>query len=318
MNYSEPLISSPSQIQPQHILSIQDFNRTQIYQILDQASTWVNPADELIHPAPLLANKTVINLLFENSTRTRSSFELAAKRLGAVVLNFNAGISSVRKGETLFDTVDNLAAMGADLFVIRHPEELAPAKVAAHLGQKAWVINAGDGCNEHPTQALLDMFTIQRYKKDFTRLSVAIVGDIRHSRVAHSDLQALIALGVPDIRLVGPTELLPAVTPGPNVSLHHDLAAGIKDADVVIMLRIQKERMQAATLPVAADYFAQYGLTENKLKSAKPDAIVMHPGPINRAVEIESAVADGAQSVILRQVTFGVAVRMSIMVGLLG
>ncbi|HVV67449.1 MAG TPA: aspartate carbamoyltransferase catalytic subunit [Gammaproteobacteria bacterium] len=311
------VISSPSQIEPQHILSINDFNRSQIYQLLEQAKTWVNSTDELIAPAPLLANKTVINLLFENSTRTRSSFELAAKRLGAVVLNFNAGISSVRKGETLFDTVDNLAAMGADLFVIRHPEELAPAKVAAHLGQKAWVINAGDGCNEHPTQALLDMFTIWRYKNDFTRLSVAIVGDIKHSRVAHSDLQALTTLGVTDIRLVGPVELLPTTPLGSHVSLHQDLQKGIKDADVIIMLRIQKERMQAAALPLATDYFAQYGLTTDKLKFSKPDAIVMHPGPMNRGVEIESAVADGEQSVILRQVTFGIAVRMGLMVRLL-
>ncbi len=312
MNYYESGISNSPHSQLQHLLSINDLNRQQLYQIMDQANTWINPAGELIYPAPILKNKTVVNLLFENSTRTRSSFELAAKRLGAVVLNFNAKISSVQKGETLFDTVDNLSAMGTDLFIIRHPEEQAPGRVAAHLGTRARVINAGDGCNEHPTQALLDMYTIRRYKTNFNQLRVAIIGDIRHSRVAHSNLNALIALGVPDIRLVGPSEWLPPEA-SPQVSLHHDIVSGIQEADVVMVLRIQRERMGIENAPDSLDYFKRFGLTAERLKLAHPDAIVMHPGPINREVEVASEVVDGKQSVILRQVTFGVAVRMAIM-----
>lgn len=302
----------------QHCLSIKNLSREQILQLLDQAQHLISPTGELIPPPALLTGKTVANLFLENSTRTRCSFEMAAQRLGAHVLNFDVNTSSTRKGETMFDTIDYLTAMGTDLFVIRHAEDEAPHQIAAHLGKRASVINAGDGCNEHPTQAMLDAFTIRHYKGDFSRLKVAIVGDVSHSRVARSNLYALTALGVPDIRLVGPAALLSVESQPAHVSLHHDLISGIEDADVVMALRLQRERMQQASIPNAEEYFQEFGLTAEKLKHAKSDAIIMHPGPMNRGVEIASDIADGPQSVIFAQAKFGVAVRMAIMVMLLG
>jgi aspartate carbamoyltransferase catalytic subunit len=302
-----------------HFLSVKQLTAEQMQQIFQRAQAWLTPfpQNDFIQPPPLLKYKTVANLFFEPSTRTRCSFELAAKRLGADVLNFNFAASSTQKGETLFDTVDNLQALGVDLFVLRHPSAEIPAQIAKHLAKRAHVINAGDGCNEHPTQAMLDAFTIQRYKTDFSALKVAIIGDMKHSRVANSDIQALITLGVSDIRLIAPPALLPEHLAWPEVSLHPYLASGITDADVVIVLRLQRERMKDGKDLDFETYFRDYGLTLENLKYAKHDAIVMHPGPMNRGVEIDSRVADGPASVILQQARFGVVVRMAIMSNLL-
>lgn len=296
-----------------HFLSVKQLRAEQMQQIFQLAQTWLTSQNELIWPPQLLKHKTVANLFFEPSTRTRCSFEIAAKRLGADVLNFNFAASSTQKGETLFDTVDNLQALGVNLFVLRHPSAEVPSKIAEHLGQRASVINAGDGCNEHPTQAMLDAFTIQRYKGDFASLKVAIIGDVKHSRVANSDVQALLTLGVHDIRLVAPPALLPAQVMWPEVSLHQQVASGIADADVVIVLRLQRERMASMADLDSEAYFRDYGLTLENLKYAKKDVIVMHPGPMNRGVEIDSSVADGPASVILQQARFGVVVRMAIL-----
>ena len=250
---------------------------------------------------------------FENSTRTRTTFEIAAKRLSADVINLDIARSSAAKGESLLDTIANLSAMHADMFVVRHAESGAAHLIAQHCAPHVHVVNAGDGRHAHPTQGLLDMYAIRHYKRDFTQLSVAIVGDIVHSRVARSDIHALTILGVPDIRAVGPKTLVPGDLNQMGVRVCHDMAEGLKDVDVVIMLRLQNERMSGAMLPSAGEFFKNYGLTEAKLAHAKDDAIVMHPGPINRGIEIDSSVADGGRSVILPQVTFGIAVRMAVM-----
>lgn len=300
-----------------HFLSTQHLTHAQIFHLLDQAQHWINPAGQLLLPAPLLKNKIMANLFFENSTRTRCSFEISGYHLGMQVLNFDVNTSSTQKGESILDSVRYLQAMGVELFVIRHRENGLPAWLAKQLGSSAAIINGGDGTGEHPTQALLDIFTIRRYKTDFTKLRMAIVGDIRHSRVAHSLCYALTTLGVPDIRLVGPAELLPDMALTSNITRHEDLISGIEHCDVVMALRIQTERMQENTALNREAYFQQYGLTAQKLRHAKTDAIIMHPGPMNRGVEIESMVADGAQSVIFEQAKFGVAVRMAIMVELL-
>ena len=227
------------------------------------------------------------------------------------------GASSVAKGETLLDTIDNLCAMDANLFVVRHATSGAPYLIAEHLNRigrdDIHVVNAGDGRHAHPTQGLLDMYTIRHFKKDFSQLRVAVVGDILHSRVARSDIHALTTLGVPEVRAIGPETLLPKHLDKLGVQVFHDMNEGLRDCDVVIMLRLQNERMNGALLPSAGEYFRHYGLTPQKLALAKPDAIVMHPGPMNRGVEIHSAVADGPQAVILNQVTFGIAVRMAVM-----
>jgi aspartate carbamoyltransferase catalytic subunit len=269
--------------------------------------------DREVKKVPLLRGKSVFNLFFENSTRTRTTFEIAAKRLSADVINLDIARSSAAKGESLLDTIANLSAMHADMFVVRHSESGAPYLIAQHCAPHVHVVNAGDGRHAHPTQGLLDMYTIRHFKQDFTKLTVAIVGDIVHSRVARSDIHALTTLGVPEIRAVGPKTLVPGDLAAMGVRVCHDMKEGIKDADVIIMLRLQNERMSGAMLPSAAEFFKNYGLTPEKLALAKPDAIVMHPGPINRGVEIDSAVADGTQSVILPQVTFGIAVRMAVM-----
>jgi aspartate carbamoyltransferase catalytic subunit len=221
--------------------------------------------------------------------------------------------SSASKGESLLDTIDNLAAMHADMFVVRHAQSGAPYMIASHVGPDINVINAGDGRHAHPTQGLLDMYTIRHFKKDFSNLTVAVVGDILHSRVARSDIHALTSLGVPEVRAIGPLTLLPPGLEQLGVRVFTDMREGLKGVDVIMMLRLQNERMRGALLPSAQEFFKHYGLTAEKLALAKPDAIVMHPGPMNRGVEIESAVADGTQSVILKQVTFGIAVRMAVM-----
>lgn len=300
-----------------HLLSIEGLPKAMITRILDTAESFLSVTDREVKSVPLLRGKSVFNVFFENSTRTRTTFEIAAKRLSADVVNLNIEASSTKKGESLLDTIDNLAAMSADMFVVRHSESGAPTFLAQHLNKMhdgaIHVINAGDGRHAHPTQALLDMYTIRHYKKDFTKLRVAIVGDILHSRVARSDIHALTTLGCPEVRAVGPRTLLPSHLDNMGVKVYTDLVEGISDVDVIIMLRLQKERMKGALIPSAQEYFKHFGLTAEKLKAAAPDAIVMHPGPMNRGVEIDSEVADGPQAVILSQVTFGIAVRMAVM-----
>ena len=296
-----------------HLLSIEGLPQAVIHQILDTAGTFLSVNDREVKKVPLLRGKSVFNLFFENSTRTRTTFEIAAKRLSADVLNLDIARSSTAKGETLLDTVANLSAMHADKFVVRHGESGAPYLIAEHCAPHVHVVNAGDGRHAHPTQGLLDMYTIRHYKQDFRNLTVAIVGDIVHSRVARSDIHALNILGVPEIRAVGPKTLVPGDLREMGVRVCHDMAEGVRGADVIIMLRLQNERMSGGMLPSAGEFFKNFGLTPEKLALAKPDAIVMHPGPINRGVEISSSVADGKQSVILPQVTFGIAVRMAVM-----
>jgi aspartate carbamoyltransferase catalytic subunit len=281
--------------------------------ILDTAQTFVPLADRDVKKVPLLRGKSVFNLFFENSTRTRTTFEIAAKRLSADVFNLNINVSSAAKGETLLDTIANLSAMQADLFVVRRQASGAPYLIAQHVAPHVHVINAGDGRHAHPTQGLLDMYTIRHFKKDFSNLTVAVVGDILHSRVARSNIHALTTLGVAEVRAVGPLTLLPSGLDQMGVRVFTDMKEGIKGADVIIMLRLQNERMGGALLPSSHEYFKHYGLTQEKLALAKSDCIVMHPGPMNRGVEIDSAVADGPHSVILNQVTFGIAVRMAVM-----
>ena len=296
-----------------HLLSIEGLPRATLTRILDIADSFVSVGERDVKKVPLLRGKSVFNLFFENSTRTRTTFEIAAKRLSADVINLNISASSASKGESLLDTVANLEAMQADMFVVRHATSGAPYLIAQHVAPHVHVINAGDGRHAHPTQGLLDMYTIRHYKKDFTQLRVAIVGDILHSRVARSDIHALTTLGVPEVRVIGPRTLLPQHIEDMGVKVFYDMAAGLQDVDVVIMLRLQSERMKGALLPSAQEFYKHYGLTPDKLARAKPDAIVMHPGPMNRGVEIESSVADGRQAVILPQVTFGIAVRMAVM-----
>ena len=297
----------------QHLLTIEGLPRETLIHILDTATSFVGVTAREVKKVPLLRGKSVFNLFFEPSTRTRTTFEIAAKRLSADVLNLNIAVSSHTKGETLLDTVDNLSAMHADMFVVRHAQSGAPHLIARHVASHLHVINAGDGRHAHPTQGLLDLFTIRHYKRDFTRLSVAIVGDVLHSRVARSLIHALTLMGTPDLRVIGPMTLIPAGVEKLGVTVFHELERGLRDVDVVVMLRLQSERMRGALLPSAQEFFKYYGLTPEKLALAKPDAIVMHPGPLNRGVEIDSAVADGSQAVILPQVTFGIAVRMAVM-----
>jgi aspartate carbamoyltransferase catalytic subunit len=302
----------------QHLLTIDGLPAAMLRHILDTASSFLNIAEREVKKVPLLQGKAIFNLFFEPSTRTRTTFEIAAKKLSADVINLNVGASSTSKGETLLDTVDNLAAMQADMFVVRHGQSGAAHLIAGHVEPHIHVVNAGDGRHAHPTQGLLDMFTIRHYKKDLTSLRVAIVGDMLHSRVARSQIHALTTLGVPEVRVIAPKTLIPACAERMGVQIYHDMAKGLKDVDVIIMLRLQNERMRGALLPSAQEYFKYYGLTAEKLALARPDAIVMHPGPMNRGVEIESSVADGVQSVILSQVTFGIAVRMAVMSILMG
>jgi aspartate carbamoyltransferase catalytic subunit len=300
-----------------HLLSTEGLPREVLTRILDIASSFLEISDRDVKKVPVLRGKSVFNLFFENSTRTRTTFEIAAKRLSADVINLDVARSSTAKGETLLDTIDNLVAMHADMFVVRHSSSGAPYLIVDHLHRTGRsdvrVVNAGDGRHAHPTQGLLDMYTIRHYKKDFSNLTVAIVGDILHSRVARSDIHALNTLGVGQVRAVGPQTLLPTAIEKMGVRVCNDLQEGFRDCDVVIMLRLQNERMNGALLPSAREYFKGYGLTPKTLALAKPDAIVMHPGPMNRGVEIDSEVADGPQAVILPQVTFGIAVRMAVM-----
>jgi len=296
-----------------HLLTTEGLPAQMILRILDTADQFVSVNEREVKKVPLLRGKSIFNVFFEGSTRTRTTFEIAAKRLSADVINLNVAVSSTSKGETLLDTVFNLHAMDADMFVVRHSQSGAAHLIARHVKPGVAVINAGDGRHAHPTQGLLDMYTIRHYKKDFSALTVAIVGDVLHSRVARSLIAGLTTLGVPEVRVVAPKTLIPTAASAMGVHVHKDMRQGVKDCDVVVMLRLQNERMRGALLPSAGEFFKHYGLTEEKLALAQPDAIVMHPGPMNRGVEIDSSVADGRHSVILPQVTFGIAVRMAVM-----
>ncbi|MDH4190235.1 MAG: aspartate carbamoyltransferase catalytic subunit [Betaproteobacteria bacterium] len=296
-----------------HLLSIEGLPREVLLRILDTAASFVGVTEREVKKVPLLRGKSVFNLFFEPSTRTRTTFEIAAKRLSADVINLNIAASSQTKGESLLDTVANLSAMQADLFVMRHASSGAPFLIAHHVKPHEHVINAGDGRHAHPTQGLLDLYTIRHYKKEFSNLTVAIVGDVLHSRVARSLIHGLTTLGAPEVRVIGPRTLLPTGVESLGVRSFLDMREGLKGCDVIVMLRLQSERMRGALLPSAQEFFKHYGLTPEKLALARPDAIVMHPGPMNRGVEIDSNVADGPHSVILPQVTFGIAVRMAVM-----
>ena len=312
-------MSDPSQLQLapngklRHFLTTEGLSKDLLEEILTTASGFLDAKGDLIAKVPLLRGKSVVNLFFENSTRTRSTFELAATRLSADILNLDIQRSATSKGETLMDTLWNLEAMHADMFVVRHADSGAAHFIAEHVTPNVAIINAGDGRHAHPTQAMLDMLTIQRHKQSIEGQVVAIVGDILHSRVARSQIHALKTLGAAEVRVVGPATLLPKDIEELGAKAYYDFSLALRDCDVVIMLRLQKERMQNALLPSESEFFRLYGLTSEKLALAKPDAIVMHPGPINRGVEIESAVADGPQSVILKQVGYGIAVRMAVM-----
>ena len=299
--------------QLRHFLTVEGLERALLVSIMDTAESFASVTEQTVKKVPLLRGKTIVNLFFETSTRTRTTFELAAKRLSADVLNVNIATSATTKGESLLDTIRNIEAMHVDMFVVRHAQSGAAHFIARHVAPHISVINAGDGRHAHPTQAMLDVFTIRKHKPDFGQLTVAIVGDILHSRVARSEIHALRILGAREIRVVGPRTLIPADIEALGVTVCHDLESGLRDADVIIMLRLQRERMSGAFIPSEHEYYASFGLTESRLTLAKPDVLVMHPGPINRGVEIDSKVADGSRSVILQQVTHGIAIRMAVM-----
>ncbi len=292
------------------LLGIKDLGVDEINLILDTAKGFKDIFKRDIKKVPTMRGRTVVNLFFEPSTRTRTSFELAAKRLSNDVINFSTPTSSVVKGETIIDTARTVEALGAETIIIRHGSSGVPHQLARNI--EASVINAGDGMNEHPTQALLDAFTIIEKRQSVKGLDVAIIGDILHSRVAKSNIYCLSKLGA-NIRLIGPPTLLPEELSALGVKLYTDIDEGIRGADVLMMLRIQTERQGTGYFPSAVEYFRYWGLTQERLPLAKKDALVMHPGPMNRGVEITSAVADGPQSVILEQVTNGLAVRMAVM-----
>jgi aspartate carbamoyltransferase catalytic subunit len=292
-----------------HLLGIEGLEPFEIEHLLDAADAYVEHGRRADKKLSLLRGRTQINLFFESSTRTRTSFELAGKRLSADVVNMSVGASSIKKGETLIDTAMTLNAMHPDVLVARHPDSGAVALLARHVN--CAVINAGDGSHEHPTQALLDALTIRRRKGSIEGLLVAICGDVLHSRVARSNMLLLTAMGA-RVRLVAPKTLLPSAVERYGVEVDYNMASGLADADIVMMLRLQTERMQGSFVPSVREYFHLYGLTYDKLKAAKPDALIMHPGPMNRGVEIDGTVADDInRSLILDQVELGVAVRMA-------
>jgi aspartate carbamoyltransferase catalytic subunit len=292
------------------LLNIRDLTVEEINLILETADSFKEVSGREIKKVPTLRGKTVVNLFFEPSTRTRTSFELAAKRLSADVINFTPSSSSVVKGETLLDTASNIEAMQADFIVIRHSVAGAPDILAR--GLRASVINAGDGGHEHPTQALLDLFTLREKKRDIRGLKLAIIGDIAHSRVARSNIYAFTKLGA-EVRVVGPPTMIPIGIERLGVSVYFNLDEALKDVDVIMMLRLQLERQGIALFPSIREYSTYYGLTLERLRRASPDAVVMHPGPINRGVEIAPEVADSTSSLILNQATNGVAVRMAVL-----
>jgi len=296
-----------------HLLTLEGLPQPLLTRLLDLAREYAQATSGADKRLPVLPGRTVVNLFFEPSTRTRTTFELAAKRLSADVINLQISSSSTSKGETLLDTLRTLEAMQADMFVVRHEASGAAHFFAQHTAPGIGILNAGDGRHAHPTQGLLDLFTIREAKGDISKLSVAIVGDVLHSRVARSDIHGLRILGCRDIRVVAPPTLVPAGCEELGVRVVHDLQAGIADVDVVILLRLQRERMNGAFLPSPVEFHRSFGLTRDRLRHMKPDAIVMHPGPINRGVEIEGDLAYGDRSLILQQVSNGIAVRMAAM-----
>ncbi len=297
-------------ISSKDLLGIKELTPEEIYLILDTADGFKDVLKRDIKKVPPLRGKTVVSLFFEPSTRTKTSFALASKRLSADFVNFSVSTSSVVKGESLKDTALTIQALGADFVLVRHSSSGVPHLLSNILDVS--VINAGDGSNEHPTQALLDMFTIQSHKKNFKGLKVAIIGDIAHSRVAKSNIYALTKLDA-EVRVICPPTLTPAEVDRLGVKVYHSTDEGLKDVDVIMALRLQLERQRKGFLPSLREYFKLYGITADRIKLAKEDAIVMHPGPMNRGVEIASSVADGHQSVILEQVTNGIAVRMAVL-----
>jgi len=299
--------------QLQHLLCIEGLSRQIIEEIFARADSFLDLENNNVKKTDLLNGKTICNLFFENSTRTRTTFEIAAKKLSADVINLNVSTSSQSKGESILDTINNLIAMHADMFVIRHNQSGSAHFIAKHININIKVVNAGDGYHSHPTQGLLDAFTIRHYKKDFKKLKIAIVGDIKHSRVARSEINALSILGVPEIRVIAPQTLMPYGVKDLGVIPFDNLDHGVKNVDVIMMLRLQKERMDSALIPSQEEYFKTYGLTSKRVDLANPDCIIMHPGPMNRGVEIESSVADSNKAVILPQVSFGIAIRMAVM-----
>jgi len=301
-----------------HLLTTEGLSAQTITEILDTAESFISIGERHIRKVPLLHGRTVVNLFFKPSTRTRTTFEIAAKRLSADVINLNPTRLSTSKGESILDTVRTLEAMHTDMFVVRDGSSGTAHLIARHVPPHVHIINAGDGRHAHPTQAMLDMFTIRQSKGDFQNLRVAIVGDILHSRVARSQIHALNILGAKEVRVIGPQTLLPTEIDRLGVTPVTDLDEGLADIDVIMMLRLQLERMEGQLIPSSQEYFRLYGLTAARVERAAPNAVVMHPGPMNRGLEIASAVADGDRSLILPQVTNGIAVRMSIMAKLMG
>jgi len=304
--------------QLRHLLTIDGLNAETIIEILDTAESFISIGQRQIRKVPLLHGRTVVNLFFEPSTRTRTTFEIAAKRLSADVINLNASRMSTSKGESVLDTVRTLEAMHTDMFVVRDGSSGTAHLIARHVPAHVHIINAGDGRHAHPTQAMLDMFTIRQHKGAFDQLRFAIVGDILHSRVARSQIHALNILGAREVRVIGPQTLLPTEIERLGVTAFTNMDDGLNDIDVIMMLRLQLERMEGQLIPSSQEYFRLYGLTSERVARAAPDAVVMHPGPMNRGLEIASSVADGERSLILPQVTNGIAVRMSIMAKLMG
>ncbi len=314
----EPGKESDLQLTPagrlRHLLTLNGMSRQQLVDLLDRAETYLRPHGQGVARSRALAGRTVANLFFEPSTRTRASFDLAAKRLGADVLNLDVNTSSRKKGESILDMIYTLQAMQIDVFVVRDASAGVPAYIARHVSDRVSILNAGEADVSHPTQGLLDVLTIRQHKPDFRKLTVTIVGDIAHSRVARSAAEALTTLGVGELRLVSPPVLAPEPGTIPSGRVLHRLEDGLRGADVVMALRIQRERIgNLEGIPGIDEYFAKYGISRERMKLAAPDAIVMHPGPMNRGIEIESALADSPASVITRQVTNGVAVRMAIL-----
>jgi len=297
-----------------HLLTLKGLDRTLLTNLLDQAENYLSPPGAAVVRNDRLAGRSIANLFFEPSTRTRASFELAAKRLGADVLNLDVNTSSRKKGESILDTIYTLQAMQIDIFVVRDASAGVPAFIAQNVEPHISILNAGEADVSHPTQGLLDLLTIRQHKESFADLSVVIVGDIAHSRVARSAAEGLAIMGVGELRLVSPPALAPDPATMPGATIMDDLDAALRGADVVMALRIQHERIENLRgIPSADDYFANYGISQKRMRLAAPDAIVMHPGPMNRGIEIESTLADSAQSAIAQQVTNGVAVRMAIL-----
>lgn len=301
-----------------HLLSTEGLSRELLTEILDTAAQFMPVTGAPVKKVPLLRGRTVVNLFFEASTRTRTTFELAAKRLSADVLNIDAQTSSTSKGETLFDMQRTLEAMQVDMLVVRHGTSGAAQFFARHAAPGVAVLNAGDGRHAHPTQALLDMYTLRAHRPDISALRVAIVGDLLHSRVARSDIHALRTLGAREIRVIGPRTLIPTGIEDLGVRVFHDMDAGLAGVDVVMLLRLQRERMQGQLLASPGEFHRAYGMTRERLERLGPDALLMHPGPINRGIELAGDVAYAPQSLILQQVEHGIAIRMAVMAMIIG